>query len=70
MWKIANDMLGAVGQVSQLEVNKLVKAPMQSLVTVNENTAANPDGAVMENVPATVVGPVPGALPPSLLPPF
>eukprot|EP00286_Rhodomonas_abbreviata_P007648 CAMPEP_0181325006 /NCGR_PEP_ID=MMETSP1101-20121128/20679_1 /TAXON_ID=46948 /ORGANISM="Rhodomonas abbreviata, Strain Caron Lab Isolate" /LENGTH=246 /DNA_ID=CAMNT_0023433253 /DNA_START=28 /DNA_END=768 /DNA_ORIENTATION=+ len=42
------------------EVAKLEASRTTSLVTVNDNTAANPDGAVMENVPATVVAPVPG----------
>eukprot|EP00286_Rhodomonas_abbreviata_P009010 CAMPEP_0181315966 /NCGR_PEP_ID=MMETSP1101-20121128/15648_1 /TAXON_ID=46948 /ORGANISM="Rhodomonas abbreviata, Strain Caron Lab Isolate" /LENGTH=251 /DNA_ID=CAMNT_0023423191 /DNA_START=20 /DNA_END=775 /DNA_ORIENTATION=- len=45
-------------EVAGLEMGKV--AGSQSLVTVNENTAANPDGGVMENVPATVVAPVPG----------
>jgi hypothetical protein len=36
------------------------RARTQSLVTVSEDTAGNPDGAILENVPATIVAPVPG----------
>jgi len=42
------------------EVAQLEQGRTMSLVTVNDNTAGNPDGAVLENVPATVVAPVPG----------
>ncbi len=48
-------------QVSELEAEKQDgEMRTQSLVTVNEDTAANPDGGVEEYVPATVVAPVPG----------
>jgi len=48
-------------EVSELEAEKQDgEMRTQSLVTVSEDTAANPDGGVLEYVPATVVAPVPG----------
>lgn len=48
------------GMTTLAEFNKYEAARKQQLVTVNENTAANPEGGVLEYVPATIVGPVPG----------
>ena len=35
-------------------------AYQKQTVLVSENSAANPDGGIYEDVPATVVGPIPG----------
>lgn len=46
-------------EVTELEAQKHNSGlRMQSLVS--ENDAANPEGGVLENVPSTVVAPVPG----------
>jgi len=49
-------------EVNELEAEKQDGESMRTsqLVTVNQNTAANPEGGVLENVPATIVAPVPG----------
>lgn len=54
-------MVSVPCQVSELEAEKQDgETRTQALVTVNENTAGNPEGGVLEYVPATVVGPVDG----------
>lgn len=47
-------------EVSELEAEKQDGGSMRMQSLVSENDAANPEGGVLENVPSTVVAPVPG----------
>ena len=47
-------------EVSKLEMSKSLKRPVRMQSLVSENSAANPEGGIYEDVPATVVAPVPG----------
>jgi hypothetical protein len=46
--------------VNELESDKHAKSARTMSLVASEDTAANPMGGVLENVPATIVAPVPG----------